>query len=171
MPVDYINSKVFCISESTYGVYVNKGVNVKEVYKALTKYRGILVWLNSEVYSGPFTERGPDIVVIGDNDAGYTLGQSRIIGSVYVKTDKASHHLRGTLAINVDNQYFDLHKLPTSIYNRIVTPLIMCMMGVPVSDKIDDPDIIKLICRDVKFANYVAKWQLKKRIMARMHRR
>jgi len=165
--IDYMRSRAYMPEGGTYGVYIfDESVDKGELIEILRGYKGLKVWDSHEVYEGPYVERGPDIVVVGDHENGYVLGPARLMGTIYLKTKYQSHDLWGVFAAHTsDGSIEDAIKAKT-LRNTIVTPLIMCHMGVPLSKYSDDLDLLGSLCRrDVRTMDYTMKFRIVKRLL------
>ncbi len=163
--IDYSSSKACMPYGGAYGVYLKPGVSREEVVSVLRKYKGLHVWLSEEIYSGPYMERGPDIVLVGDHENGYVLGPARIVGEPYTKTRYPGHDMWGVLAQIGGEQL----RLPEGeVPNTLLTPLVQCLIGAPVSHMVDNKSLIEQICPgDVRYRNYLGKFLVSKRIALR----
>lgn len=167
--IDYKRSKAYMPEGGTYGVYIFDGtVSKQEIIEVLRKYRGIKVWDSLEVYKGPYTIRGPDVVVLGEHEKGYVLGPARIMGTIYLKTKYHSHDLWGVFAAKTGDGTIEDAIRGRTFKNTIVAPLIMCRLNVPVPKHSDDLSTLSSICgRRPEVADYTGKF----RILKRLHRR
>lgn len=171
--IDYMRSKAYMPEGGTYGVYIfDESVSSDEVKSTLTKYRGLKAWSADEVYDGPYIDRGPDIVVVGDHERGYVLGPARIMGTVYLKTKYHSHDLWGVFAARTSDGGVEEAIRNRYLKNTVVTPLIMCRMGVPVSKYSDDLRLVDELCgRKVETIDYNMKFKIVKRLLKANMRR
>ncbi|MCE4627662.1 MAG: alkaline phosphatase family protein [Desulfurococcales archaeon] len=167
--IDYARSKACMPFGGAYGVYLKDVSHKSEVMRILSSYRGLLVWDSSEVYRGPYTRRGPNIVVVGKHDEGYVLGPARLMGEEYTKTRYPGHDMWGVM---IPVQGFESlgpgnETLPT----RVVAPLVQCTMGLPVSHAIDDLDLVTKLCgRKPDAKNYIGKFRVSKNLALRRGR-
>ncbi len=162
--VDPKASRAYMPFGGAYGVYT-RGVDPGEVARLLSSYRGLVAFEASRVYSGPYTGRGPDVVVLGDNEAGYDLGPARIMGSVYTRTRFPSHDLWGSLIIDLEEDLVDYEALPETVRNHAVAPLVQCMLGTPVSHIADGLPLARRACRrPVEARNYIGRFRIAKRL-------
>ncbi|MCE4625537.1 MAG: alkaline phosphatase family protein [Desulfurococcales archaeon] len=168
--IDLHASKAYMPYGGAYGVYLKPGVNIDEVMSVLKKYRGLLVWRREEVYSGPHVGRGPDIVLVGDHENGYVLGPARLIGEVYTRTDYPGHDMWGVVipVSGFDNINWDIVR-DQGIPNSLVTPLIQCTLGLPVSHMVDHMGKLTDLCGGaaVRRKNYLGKFLISKKIALR----
>ena len=126
------------------------------------------MWLRNEVYSGPYTDRGPDVVVLGDHLNGYTLGPPRIVGVIYTKTKFATHDQWGILLHKMEDDTIDWRSLPVDIPNHLVGTLTMCHIGVSIPHDADSKDLIEKACREkISYKNYNGKFRIAKRLSLR----
>ncbi len=167
-PLDLQRSKAFLPFGGAYGVYVLEG-DPQEVYEILQGYDGLLVWPRDQVYTGPYTGDAPDIVVVGDHEKGYILGNEKIVGDVYVRGRTYGHDLWGALLMDLE-QDLDWEQLPQTIPNHTVANLIMCLMNIPLSARADGLDIIEKTCGKPRLRDYTGRFLLSKKLTARRHR-
>ena len=143
--IDFDGSKVFVATSESMSVYVGEmegakraGI-VEEIVETLREleYRGQRVFkevlLKDGVYSGPFTESSPDILLIPN---GFYI--SSVLGDdVYGEFDKGAwHDLRGVFLAygsNIKTSSQELSKL--KIYD--IAPTILHMFGLPIPKDMD----------------------------------
>ncbi|MCE4617672.1 MAG: alkaline phosphatase family protein [Desulfurococcales archaeon] len=166
MPIDYHRSKAYMPESGMYGVYIfDDDVGRDEVYRILREYKGLRIWKTEELFSGPFTGRGPDIVVVGDHERGYSLGPARVVGTIYVKTKYHTHDLWGVFGARTSDGFLEESIRGGLFRNTIVAPLVLCSTGVPVSRHSDDLELIEKMCPGrVETAVYTGKFQVVKSI-------
>ena len=165
--IDYERSKAFVPFTFAYGVYTN-GADPREVAAVLRRYKGLRVWLREEVYNGPYAGRGPDVVVLGDHEAGYTLGPPRIVGVVYTRTDFATHDQWGILLHMMEDDSINWDSLPLEVPNHLVGSLAMCHLRVPLPGDIDSGSLVEKACNNsIIYKNYNGKFRIAKRLALR----
>jgi len=165
--IDYSRSKACMPFGGAYGVYVKDPSLRGRVLEILRGYRGIIVWPSEEVYRGPYTGRGPDIVVIGRHEEGYVLGPARLMGHVYTRTRYPGHDMWGVFIPVQGFEELDLAGA-AELPNSVVAPLVQCVMGLPISHIADDVELIERICgrRPVR-RNYLGKFRVSKNLALR----
>ncbi len=169
VPVDYDNSRAIMPEGGVYGVYIfDENIDPSEIAGILVKYNGLRVWEANEVYNGPYINRGPDVVVIGDHERGYALAPARIFGSIYIRTRYNNHDLWGVLAARTVDGIEDSIKGRT-LANNVVAPLVMCIMGQPVPVHADSLDTVRSLCpHNVAMMDYTGKFRITKRLALSM---
>ncbi len=163
--IDPLGSIAFMITKYSYGIIVNDQSRIEELINILKKIEGIKdVWKRHEIFDGEYLERLPAIYVYPDFDQGYDVLGSKITDQVIVKVNTIDHHPHGIFIMKnwLNNQVNEYKVLP----NTVVTPLIMTYMGLPLSDRTDNLDLIsKLAQRRIKTTDmYLKRWNTIKRI-------
>jgi len=166
--VDPRASRAYMPFGGAYGVYT-RGAAPEEVAALLNRYRGLRAAPASEYYRGPYARRGPDVVVLGDHEAGYDLGPARIMGSLYTRTRFPSHDPWGVLVLDLEDDVLDAGALPETLPNHAVAPLIQCALGAPASSQADSLDLARRACRrPLQARDYAGKFRLAKRLALRL---
>ena len=165
----YTRSRALMPHEILYGVYARDEEAVVEALSALRGAEGLsLVERAERVYSGPYVGRGPDIVVLQDDERGYNLGSYRIYGAAV--SSEASHHhdLTGILAWKGEVGGEMLSRLPERVPNHVVAGLVLCALRVPLSGEQDDRGLVEGACPySVSYRNYVGRFLAAKKLLLR----
>ena len=150
----------------TYGIFFNNKSAVRKVLDILDSYSDYLTYaLSNEVYKGPYIDKAPDIVVLPKD--GVSFGSLELYDSDIIEKPGADHYINGVL-VTIDSEA-DLSNYKL-LNNTIVAPLIMCQMGIPVSNQIDDLHTLKELGLNCSTKDYVSKWSISKRLYYKLQR-
>ena len=162
--VDTGRSRAYMPFGGAYGVYVNDA-DPGEVAAVINKYRGVRALPATEVYSGPYLSRGPDVVVLPETEEGYDLGPGRIMGSIYTRTRYPGHSLLGVFIARLEDDVIDPEALPGTLPNHAVAPLVQCVLGVPASAQVDSPGVLRGACGGrLRLRDYTGRFRIAKRL-------
>jgi len=160
--VDIKKSDAFFPYHLYFGILLNnKNTKNKIIYILNKKYSKLLITRPShEIYSGPYLDRGPDIVVLPRTDNGYWINPPYLIGTTQLDDIVYHHHPEGVLLLSGD---LDTHRsaFPGRLPNYAVAQLVMHYLGVPLPKTRDRiPELEKSVFKYDKEYDYLARWKL-----------
>ncbi len=165
--VDKFSSKAFYISKWNLGVHVNDFNALPKILELLNSVKGIL-WAKrrDEVYWGPYVKRAPHIIIRPWFEGGYLQADNKVKGVIYEEGLFKDHHPDGVFTVKTSSLKLLDH---IEISNYVVTPLIMCLMNVPLSNITDGIEILEKLFIEEKpkitFKNYIPKWKVLKKLV------
>jgi len=164
--IDPSRSDAFMSSASSCGVYLRNESIKDMLISKIRKIRGIL-WVKerSEIYSGPYINRAPHILISPDYNRGFSIAGSKIYGQIIIRKDSCNHHPDGVFLCYSKHNHV-LAQSVKRIKATMVTPIIMAIMNVPISASTDNISHLKSIIPD-EYAQtskeYLIKWQIARR--------
>jgi len=165
--VDMHDSEAFMGSRYTHGIYIKRTETIPAILKLLENIPGIK-WAKrrEDVYSGPYVSRAPQIIVCPDYNEGYFLALNRVYGRIHLRVDVSDHHPDGVFMLHAPPVHTD-RTWPRRLPVYFVTPLIMYLLGIPLSSATDSPHLLKNIFRDasdLRFTDeYLKRWKIVRR--------
>jgi len=159
--IDISTSDAFTGSKRSFGIYVKQASIMQKIITAITQLEGI-AWakISKDVYWGPYVNRAPNILVCPDYNRGYTLHANSIYNKIIVRRKVIDHHPYGVFIVCDKNKSFTFDGVPKIISQRIVTPLIMHLLELPISRAADDIHILCAIVGDSLklIKEYILRW-------------
>ncbi len=161
--VDPQKSLAFVSSSSSFGIYLKKMGIENSIISYFRKLGGIK-WAKKreEVYSGPYIHRAPQIFVCPDYRRKYFIAKSKIYGREIVRREFVHHHPDGIFSMFIKKNPIRLEL--RELHARNVTPLIIGLMGVPISKMADDIDLLRNILsylgEKLSLKNYSMRWRI-----------
>jgi len=164
--IDMNNSKAFMGTRYSHGVYVKNPEDIPAIIDLLKNTEGIK-WAKrrEEVYWGPYVDRAAPVIVRPDYDKGYFLALNRVYGRVHLRVDAGDHHPDGVFMLYAPSLQID-NAWPRKLPVYFVTPLIMYLLGVPLSSATDSIHLLRKIYQDsnIKLTdNYLERWGIVKK--------
>lgn len=163
--IDFNNSLAFIPSSEVMGIYINKNKEIKNFlinllknlkYKEKPVFKKIFT--KEELYSGPFTNLGPDILLVPN---GFFI-TSELLEEIYTNYGPSSFHkLEGIFIAYGNNVKKGKYLDSLSIYD--IAPTILHAFNLPIPIDMDgkiltiynkDSEIAK---RPIKFTNVIPK--------------
>lgn len=162
--VDPRESDAFMSSASSFGVYIKNEKKRNLIIRSLSKLKGIK-WVKEKekIYNGPHVKRAPDILICPDFENEYFLLGSKIYRKIILRKKAGNHHPHGVFSIYTKDGY--IKSIPGGIISaKNVTPIIMILLGQPLSKATDDLEKVASIL-DVKeklnlTSKYIFKWRI-----------
>ncbi len=171
--IDIERSDAFMPDHCTFGIYLKNKNLVEKVKNILLKYKDYIKFFDSDkFYLGPFIERAPDIVVFPNYSAGYTLGDTNIIGSIVVSGNYQGHHPCGVLIVSSDlDTGLSGRYNETTLPNYVVATIVMGLLKKPLPKGRDKhPLVEKAFAGKVGELDYLSRWKLQKMMYKRIMR-
>ena len=163
--VDIRKSVAFFPYHLYFGVLLNDRSKRDQVLSKLRKYHDLIIAeLPEAIYSGPYLDRGPDIVVLPRTDKKVWINPLYLLGKIYIKDRVYHHHPDGVLLISDDRDESTL--LPGQVPNYAIAQLVMHYLGLPLPksrDKIEELE--RNIFKENEERDYVGRWKLALRVM------
>ncbi|MCE4613249.1 MAG: alkaline phosphatase family protein [Desulfurococcales archaeon] len=168
--IDYSKSKAYMPPTTTpwYYVVLRDSGSVGEVKRALSR-EGLIVLSPEEVFSGERISEAPGLIVLWNEAEGFMAYAGSIYEPRIIKRKTVNHGRYGILVYKplegLDWLERFSERSPERLPNHIVAPLLMAIMGVPISSASDSlPLLEKYGGLKPKMADYRVKWLLIKKI-------
>ena len=143
----------------------------KEALVKLLSMYNIMVYKCEDIFSGPFVNRSPDLILVYD-DSSYPG-----LGSVYgkeVEKRYVAHHSKFGVFIARVNEVVDQERidnsLPKVVFNTLPTPFLLRLLDSRISH-IDNINLLKKLFSHVELINVVGRWRIYKKLARRLIKR
>ena len=148
IPIDLRRSLAFVDAYSTFGIYVKKPELISYIIREISR-NPCIKWAKprEQIFRGENILKLPEIVFDLNYDHGCGAIVSGIGGREIVARSEMFgwHHPKGVFIVYSPDLYISRNKIIT-LKNYHVTPLIMCLLNVPLHKRMDGIDLaIKLM--------------------------
>ena len=150
---DVLKSDAFMIDPESWGVYVQR--NIEKIVPLFKNTEGIReVILREDVYSGNYLKYAPYLILVPEPGVDYSTEFS---GKIFGSVTKGDHELHGVFSVKGQHikEHIPYLKTPT-VYD--VTPTILHIFGLPVSNDMDGRVLMEIFEEDSEFAKRKPKY-------------
>lgn len=165
---DPIVSKAFMFSSSSFGIYVKSPECMEFLANKLKSLKGIRQLFRREnIYSGPFVNKAPELILLPDFEKGYSIGTVMLHPHVILKKTTYGHHPDGIVTITGSGVVPGWLKRKAEAYD--VTPTLLRYMGLPLPDDTNGKPLpnIEYPGKKRKSYDYLKHWQLVRQIQSK----
>lgn len=155
--IDFSNSSAFVPTTESFGIYISKKFTEKEkikfnLFESLKslEYNGCRVinrvFMNNQIYSGPYLRRGPDIIFLTNN---FVVGvkDSNTLFDIH---EQGSYHELTGIFLAYGKCIRKGKKLDAKIYD--IAPTILHIFGLPIPEDMDGKVLTEIFEENSEFA-------------------
>ncbi len=156
--VDIKNSSAAMPEHNFFGILVKNNFKIEKIMDILKNYSDYIYYdTPRNIYSGPYLEEAPDIIVFPRFEKGYWI-TANIIGTIITEGHYYAHHPNGVLIVRSDK--IPAAKSRLTLPNYIVATLALHTMEMPLSVTRDKHPFVEEIINGAPSHNYVSRWSI-----------
>jgi len=166
--IDPFNSDALPVYDTFILVRDGNTKKTEELVKLLSKY-GITAYKREDLFSGPYVNRSPDIILIYNNSTYPGLGS--VYGRDAEKRYIAHHSKFGVFVVKAGeilDQDLINASLPKIVPNTLPTPFVLKLLNSKISHITDNISFLRKLFKDVKLINVVGRWKIYKKLSKRL---
>ena len=166
--IDPFNSDALPVYDTFILVRDGNTKKTEELVKLLSKY-GITAYKREDLFSGPYVNRSPDIILIYNNSTYPGLGS--VYGRDAEKRYIAHHSKFGVFVVKAGeilDQDIINASLPKIVPNTLPTPFVLKLLNSKISHITDNISFLRKLFKDVKLINVVGRWKIYKKLSKRL---
>lgn len=195
--IDFSSSKAFTCT-SPFGIHLNskrvfkhgivepemESVVMDEVVRTLSRTRDPLtgcplfshVAKRDEIYWGPYVKRAPQVILIPNMEAGYTISRSQdLYPKIIQRKTHFCHSLYGVLIMHGNSVQSNIDLGIINTYD--ILPTVLHYLDLPVPHDTDGkilfgafPPESDIRTKPIRLENYTEKWKVNRYVMKTSHK-